>query len=338
MVAIARRAVTRRKRMRQAAQPFAQQLIDLGCRQAIAKALRQLGVGTGLDSVVDGLERHATLGKLPLEILVAIDVELGIVREVGAELEEERPEVLIDAVEIVVVDHRGGFHDPRIGSPRPRAAATLRAHHPRLLLGLADIEHAFGPLEAPQALLRDVVLALPLAEGHQVDAFAVDELLDRTYERLGHRRHRRRRRKSLAPVDAQVAHHRPHRLQRRHIDVEVHPVDPLDLQHHMVTQDVRHRSCYAHRGLQSSTGPRTHRASSSHIQGMSLQARPESTFLGCYPPFFAHRRPSHQRPSSIGSRNIHMAPAHNAGAASFNEAPPQTHPLHTPRRSEAEPR
>ena len=40
---------------------------------------------------------------------------------------------------------------------------------------------------------------------------------------------------------------------------------------------IKDRSCYAHRGLRSSTGPRTHRASSSHIQGMSLQARPEST-------------------------------------------------------------
>src|ERR1700687_5643117 len=63
----------------------------------------------------------------------------------------------------------------------------------------------------------------------------------------------------------------------RHINVQVHPVDRLELQHHMITQDARHRSCYTHSGLRSSTGPRTHRASSSYIQGMSLQARPEST-------------------------------------------------------------
>ena len=43
--------------------------------------------------------------------------------------------------------------------------------------------------------------------------------------------------------------------------------DRLDLQHHMVTQDFRRRSRYAHRGLRSSTGPRTHRASSSYNQG-----------------------------------------------------------------------
>src|SRR5262249_44535110 len=45
----------------------------------------------------------------------------------------------------------------------------------------------------------------------------------------------------------------------------------------MITYYVRHGTCYRHRGLPSSTGPRTHRASSSYIQGMSLEARPEST-------------------------------------------------------------
>ena len=52
-------------------------------------------VGTRLDAVVQRLERHPTLGKLALEILVAIDAELGIVGKVGAELQEERPEVHI---------------------------------------------------------------------------------------------------------------------------------------------------------------------------------------------------------------------------------------------------
>jgi hypothetical protein len=32
---------------------------------------------------------------------VTVDAELGVVRKVGAELQEERPEVLVDAVEIM---------------------------------------------------------------------------------------------------------------------------------------------------------------------------------------------------------------------------------------------
>ena len=211
---------------------------------------------------------------------MAVDAELGVVGKVGAELQEERPEVLIDAIEIVVVDHRSGFHDPWIGSARDPAAATLRAHDPRFLLSFADIEHTFALAEPPQVFLRDIVLALPLRKGNEVNAFVVDEVLDITNKRLSHRRHSCRRRKTLAPVNPQVPHHSPYSLQVRHIDVEVHSVDRLEFQHHMITQHFRRRSCYAHRGLRSSTGPRTHRALSSYIQGMSLQARPESTFKG----------------------------------------------------------
>ena len=192
--------------------------------------------------------------------------------------QEERPEVFVDAIEIVVVDHRSGFHDPGIGSACEPAAATLRAHDPRLLLGLADIEHALMLGEPSQVFLRDVVLALSLLEGNQINARGVDELIDVANERFRHRRHGRRRGKTLAPMNPQVAHHGSDRLQMRNVDIQIHPVDRLDLQPHMVTQDFRHRSRYAHRRLRSSTGPRTHRASSSYNQGMSLQARPESTY------------------------------------------------------------
>jgi hypothetical protein len=159
----------------------------------------------------------------------------------------------------------------------PRAAAALRAHDAGFLLRLAHVQNAFGLLELAQVGLCDVVLALALLESNEIDAFGSDEALDVADERLAHRRHRRRRGEPLAPVHPQVAHRGPHRLQVRHIDVEVHPIDRLVLKHHMITQHVRHGSCYRHCGLRSSTGPRTHRASSSHIQGMSLQARPEST-------------------------------------------------------------
>ena len=62
--------------------------------------MRELRVGAGLDAVVERLERHPALGQLALEVLVAVDAELGVVGKIGAELQEERPEVLIDAVEI----------------------------------------------------------------------------------------------------------------------------------------------------------------------------------------------------------------------------------------------
>src|SRR5215831_12429416 len=70
LVAIAGGAIAWGKRMRQASQPFAQQSINLARRQLVAHALHQFGVGTGLDPVVQRLERHPALGKLTLEILV----------------------------------------------------------------------------------------------------------------------------------------------------------------------------------------------------------------------------------------------------------------------------
>src|SRR5262245_21032522 len=78
-------------------------------------------------------------------------------------------------------------------------------------------------------------------------------------------------------VNPQIPNRGSHRLQVGHINVEIHAVDRLVLKHHMIAQHIRHGSCYPHRGLRSSTGPRTHRALRSHTQGMSLQARPGST-------------------------------------------------------------
>jgi len=46
---------------------------------------------------------------------------------------------------------------------------TLRAHDPRLFPGLADIHNALALGEPSQVLPRDVVLALPLLEGDQLD-------------------------------------------------------------------------------------------------------------------------------------------------------------------------
>src|SRR5580700_3807658 len=106
-IAIAGGAITRRKRMRQAAQPPAQQSIDPVRRKPIAQLLHQLGVGARFDAVVERLEFNSALGQLALEVFVAVDAELGVVGKVGAELQEERSEVLVNAIEIVVVDHRG---------------------------------------------------------------------------------------------------------------------------------------------------------------------------------------------------------------------------------------
>src|SRR5215475_4520198 len=263
--------------MWQSAQPLAQQPLDLLRREPIGQPLKQSGVCTRFDAVVEGLERNPPLGKLAFQVLMAVDAQLGVVGKVRAELQKERPEVFVDAIEIVVVDHPSRLHNPGIGRTRALTAATFGPHDAGLFLRLADIQHALALLELPQVLLGDIVLAPALLEGNEINTFASDELLNVANERLSHRRDGRRGGKPLAPVNPKVSHHAAYRLQGRHVDVEIHPVNRLVLKHHMITYYVRNATCYRHRGLRSSTGPRTHRASSSYIQGMSLEARPEST-------------------------------------------------------------
>ena len=50
----------------------------------------------GGEGVIQRGEADAGLGGLPFGPLVAVDAQLGVEREVAAELEEERAEVLID--------------------------------------------------------------------------------------------------------------------------------------------------------------------------------------------------------------------------------------------------
>src|SRR5262249_24336625 len=136
---------------------------------------------------------------------------------------------------------------------------------------------------------RALFFPLALLKPNESNPSEGHKLLDVANEPLRHRRYCRGGSKPLAPVNPQVPQNTTHRLQVRHVDIEVHAVDRLVLKHHMIDQHVRHRSCYGHRRLRSSTGLRTHRASSSYNQGMSLQARPESTHISRNPQLFELR-------------------------------------------------
>src|SRR5262249_52376041 len=133
LIAITGGAIVCRKRLRQSSQPFAHQSIDLLRRQFVAQPLHQLGLAQDLMALSSA--SNATPRLVSWRLIVPVDAELYIVGKVGAKLQEKRPEVFIDTIKIVVIDHPGGFHDPRIGSPCEPAAATLRTHDPRILLG-----------------------------------------------------------------------------------------------------------------------------------------------------------------------------------------------------------
>jgi len=83
--------------------------------QPVADGLQRRRVVDGGEGVVHRGEPDPGLGGLALRPMIAVDAQLGVVREVGAEFQEEWPEIGVNTVEVEVVDHPGGLHDPRIG-------------------------------------------------------------------------------------------------------------------------------------------------------------------------------------------------------------------------------
>ena len=185
-----------------------------------------------------GLERDPGLGGLALGVLVAVDAQPGGVGEVGAELQEERAEVVVDPVEVVVVDHRGRRHDPRVGRTGVRVVAALGAEDAGLLLGDPDEQDPVGVGAPGQVFAHHLVLALPLREVQQRHVVGCGEVVDVGDELFGHRCDQGGR----GDREPAMAHQEPDdlagALQLRHEDVEVHPVDALDLEPHMIGEHI----------------------------------------------------------------------------------------------------
>ena len=226
--------------MWQAGQPLTQQRVDLLRSQSVADRLHRGEVIDRGERVVQSRMPDAGVGGLPLGPLVPVDTQPGVVGEVGAELEEERPEVGVHGIDVEVVDQPGGLDDPRI-SPTLDVAALLGPKQHRLLLRAPDEQHPFsapGGLELGQVLVHHVVLALALDEVHPRHTLVGGETMDRGTERVGHLGQRRGRgdRQPQLPVD--VTDDPSRVLQLRNVHVQVHPVDALNLEGHVLGEDI----------------------------------------------------------------------------------------------------
>jgi hypothetical protein len=127
-------------------------------------------------------------------------------------------------------------------------ATLLGAKYRRLLLGLTDEYDAFGLIEAGQVLLHHVILALTLTELHHRNLLLFGEALHGGYEGFGHRVHQSRGSELVAAMKTKELRHATFALQHRHVDVEVHPVDALQLEGHMILENVGNALWYAHVG------------------------------------------------------------------------------------------
>src|ERR687888_286317 len=260
LVAVTGGAVLSRKRVRQACQPLASQGVDALGGQAVAQLLQPLRVGAGKDAIIQGLKGDAFLGQLPFDVFVTIEAKLGIVGEVGAELEKERAEVLVDAIEVKVIDHGRRADEPGVFLPGLGIGAFLGTQDRCLLLGLANKEDALGALELGPVLQGDVLFALPLGKRNQRDLILLDEALDCSDEPFTDRVHEGRGGEGVSPVKAQERGNTTLALELGLVDVEVHAVNTFDFQRHMLADDFGNSARYTHGWLRSSwlfEGPST---------------------------------------------------------------------------------
>ena len=88
--------------MWQKSKPLPRELGDSLLGQPITDPLERLGIGTRKETVVQRLVRNASAVELALGVLVTVDADLAVVREVRAQLDEEGAEVPVHAVEVVV--------------------------------------------------------------------------------------------------------------------------------------------------------------------------------------------------------------------------------------------
>ena len=92
----------------------------------------------------------------------------------------------------------------------------------------------------------NVVLPLPLGEGHPGDRVLLGEAFDACYEHPGHGGHELRTGKGLAAMKAKESRRPTVMLQARLVDVQEHAVDTLDLQGHVIPDDIGNGLGYTH--------------------------------------------------------------------------------------------
>src|SRR5262249_39717299 len=167
VVAVASGTILRGKGMGQAGQPAAQQLVDLLGPELFTDGLQPFGIGAGSEAVVQRLVGDSLLLELTLGILVTVQTQLGGVRKIGAELQEEGAEVWIQTVPVVVVHHGGGTNDPGIALASLRVAPFFGAEDGSLFLGSAEEHHPLLLIEVAELFGHHLLFALSFLERDQ---------------------------------------------------------------------------------------------------------------------------------------------------------------------------
>src|ERR1051326_5802811 len=152
--------------MWQPGQPAPQESIDLFGSHLVADVLQPIAVLAGDESVVQRLEADPFFAQLALGVLMPIQTQLGGIRKILTEFQEEGTEILVHAIAVEVVHHGRGPHNPWIALPGLGISTLLGTEYRSLLLGFPNEYHPFGLIESRQVLLHHVIFALTLLELH----------------------------------------------------------------------------------------------------------------------------------------------------------------------------
>lgn len=193
------------------------------------------------------LQSDAFLAQLALEIFVAVEAKLGRIGEVGTELDEERPKVLVHTIEVIEIDHGRGVVDPGNG----RAALELLADgsgHARLFLGHADENNSLSFPELLQAALEDIVFPLPFLEADQLKVMLHLKLADRGNKTVGHRAGLFGRGETMPPVASKEPGNPILAGELGDVGVEIHPVDAFQFEDDVFTLEFGDAAGYIHGG------------------------------------------------------------------------------------------
>jgi hypothetical protein len=134
-------------------------------------------------------------------------------------------------------------------------APLLGAEQPGLLLRAADEQHPLGAGERRQVLMHDVVLACPLNEIDPRHPALASEPTQRRGEPITDLGQRRGRGDRQPQLTVHIGDQPGRVLQPWHINVEIHPVDALHLEHHVIGQHISDAARYRHGGLRSNGRP-----------------------------------------------------------------------------------
>jgi hypothetical protein len=132
-------------------------------------------------------------------------------------------------------------------------------------------QHALLAGERRQVLLRDLVFPLALFDRHQLDPLGLDEMLDGLDEPLTHRCDHGGGGHAGTELLLDEVDKLRTGLQRRHVGIEIHPVDRFQFEGDVVVEDLSNVFAYHRHGAPGERGPTGHDPKRVYYVGAGFQ-------------------------------------------------------------------